>query len=186
MTAAIVAAESAFWALLALGLGLRYVGRHNRLSLWVLRCVPVVDVLLVAFVAADVAAGAPPNRGHALAAVYLGVTIAFGHSTIAWADRWFRYRFAGGPRPTKRAKGSRAAVRAIWREWLRVVLAVAVAAALILGLIAATASPIPADVATLSTSPYWATLAQMGVITVIWFLAGPAFAGRGHDQESTP
>lgn len=179
MIVAIVAAEVAFWLVLAAGLTTRYVLRRQRLSGALLVCVPLVDVALLCFVAVDIARGAPPSQGHALAAVYLGVTVAFGHSLVRWADAHFRHRFAGGPKPVKPAKGSRAEVRALWIEWFRVVLAVGIAAVLLLVMIALDGFDIPTDKAELTANPYWSTMAVAGLVTVIWFLAGPAFAGRG-------
>lgn len=179
MIAAIVAAEIAFWVVLVAGLTTRYVLRRERLSRVLLLCVPGVDLLLVTFVGIDIARGAEPSQGHALAAVYLGVTVAFGHSIIAWADARFRHRFAGGPRPVKPPKGSREAVRALWAEWLRLLLAVAIASVLLLAMIALEGEGVPASTDELGKDPYWGTMALMGIITAIWFLAGPAFAGTG-------
>lgn len=185
MIVAIAAAEIAFWVVLVSGLGARYVLRRPRLSRVLLLCVPAVDVLLVSFVAIDVAGGAEPTRGHALAAVYLGVTVAFGHSIVAWADARFRHRFDGGPRPTRPPKGSPAEVRALWREWLRVVLAVLIAGALLLGMIALEGTGVPASTEEASKDPYWSTIVLMGIVTAVWFVAGPAFAGRGHDDAGS-
>jgi hypothetical protein len=177
--AAIVAAEVAFWVVLISGLVARYVARRERLSRVLLLCVPGVDLLLVTFVGIDIARGAEPSRGHALAAVYLGVTVAFGHAIITWADARFRHRFAGGPRPQKPPKGSRQEARAVWREWLRLVLAVGIASALLLVMIALEGEGAPSSTDELGRDPYWGTMATMGVVTAIWFLAGPAFQGRG-------
>lgn len=179
MIGAIVTAEVAFWVVLLGGLTTRYVLQRQRLSSALLLAVPLVDIALVCFVAVDIARGAPPSQGHAIAAVYLGVTVGFGHSLVRWADARFRHRFAGGPRPVKPAKGSQAAVRALWAEWFRVVVAATVAAALLLVMIALDGSPMPRSEDQLAGSPYWSTLGTVGLITVIWFLAGPAFAGRG-------
>ncbi|GAB3263290.1 hypothetical protein [Kineosporia babensis] len=179
MIVAILTAEIGFWVFLLGGLLLRYLLRRNRLSTFVLACVPLVDLALLAFVTIDIARGAEPSRAHALAAVYLGFTVAFGHRTISWADAWFQHRFAGGPRPVKPPKGSRAAVRALWVEWARVVLT-AVIAAVGLGLmILAEGHGVPQGFDEAAQHPYWSTLLQLGMIVLIWFLAGPAFAGRG-------
>lgn len=179
MLVAILVAEVLFWVVLAAGLAVRYLAGRERLSTWVLRGVPLVDLALVALVAVDIAAGAPPSREHAVAAVYLGFTVAFGRATIAWADSRFRHWFTGGPRPHKPAKGSREEVRALWREWFRVLLAAALASALLLGMVAAEGSPLPGSLQEAALHPYWSMMQLLGIITVIWFLAGPAFAGPG-------
>jgi hypothetical protein len=177
--AAIIAAEVAFWVFLLGGLALRYLLRARGLSTVMLAAVPLVDLALLILVALDVVGGAPPTQPHALAALYLGITVAFGHPIIRRTDAWFRHRFAGGPKPLKPPKGSTEEVRAIWREWFRVVLAAAIAAACLLLMIALEGGHAPAGVDDVSAHPYWATLSLLPTVTVIWFLAGPAFAGRG-------
>lgn len=184
MIAVIFAAEAAFWVFLVAGLAVRYLARQEQLSIWLLRCVPLVDVVLVALVAVDLARGAEPSRAHALAAVYLGFTVAFGHATISWADAWFRYRFSGGPRPNKPAKGSRQEVLALWREWLRVLLGSAIACGLLLVMLAIEGSIVPRSAEEAGQHPYWSTMSLLGIVTAIWFLAGPAFAGRGRVEQA--
>lgn len=184
MIAAIITAEVAFWVLLLGGLTLRYLVRSRRASSIALAAVPLVDLALIVFVSIDIARGAAPTQAHALAALYLGFTVAFGHSVIARTDAWFRHRFANGPKPTKPQKGSRAEVRAVWVEWGRVVLAAAIAAVGLGIMILVEGDPIPTSVEEAAQHPYWATLLLTGLITVIWFLAGPAFAGRGSDGDA--
>ncbi|MCF7549590.1 hypothetical protein [Pseudonocardia sp. WMMC193] len=179
MIAAIIGAEVAFWALLLAGLALRYLARARRLSTVVLAGVPLVDLALLVLVAVDVLNGAPPTRPHAFAALYLGITVAFGHHIVQRTDTWFRYRFAGGPAPTRPPKGSTEEVRALWREWFRVLLAAAIGAACLLVMIGLEGGPAPADVEDAAGHPYWATLLLLPIVTGVWFLAGPAFAGRG-------
>lgn len=179
MIVAIAAAEIAFWVFLVAGLLTRYVARRERASRALLLCVPLVDVLLLVFVVVDVAGGAPPSTGHALAAVYLGATVMFGRSVVEWVDVRLRHRFAGGPAPAKPAKGSREAVRALWVEWFRVVGTVVIAAPLVLVMIAVRGVAVPTSLDAASASPYWGSLLLMAVVTGIWFAAGPAFAGRG-------
>lgn len=181
MIAAIVTAEIAFWVLLVGGLALRYLLRARRVSTIVLAAVPLVDLVLVAFVAVDIARGAPADRAHGLAAIYLGFTVAFGHSLIRSVDARFKHRFAGGPKPEKPAKGSREEVRASWAEWRRVVLAAAVASAGLLLLIALDGRPVPDSIGAATGDPYWSLIVMLGMVTGIWFLAGPAFARTKED-----
>ncbi|MFC4117008.1 hypothetical protein [Nonomuraea zeae] len=86
MIGLIVGCEVAFWVLLGLGLSARYLARAPRLGTVLLACVPVIDVMLLVLSAADLYRGATPDLGHALAGVYLGVTVAFGPTMIRWAD----------------------------------------------------------------------------------------------------
>lgn len=183
MIVAIVAAEVAFWVVVVTGLALRYLARAPRAGGVVLAAVPLVDLALVVFVAVDVAHGAPPTVGHALAAVYLGATLAFGRPLVHAADVRFAHRFAGGPAPVRPAKGSRAAVRALWVEWARVVVAAVIAAVGLGVLLLVEGHGLPRDLDEAGAHPYWGTLLLLASVTGIWFLAGPAFAGRGRPSR---
>lgn len=130
--------------------------------------------------------GAEPTHAHALAAVYLGLTVAFGHLIIGRVDAWFRYRFAGGPKPEKPPEGSTAEVRAIWSEWLRVLLAAVIAAIGLVVMISVDGGRIPSGIGEISAHPYWGILHTIGIVTGIWFLAGPAFAGSGDPALDRP
>ena len=181
--AAIVTAEVLFWVFLLGGLSLRYIVRARRASSGLLIAVPLVDLALLVFVTIDIAGGADPSQPHALAALYLGFTVAFGHSVVRWADVRFRHRFAGGPAPTRPPKGSRAEARAVWIEWARTVLAAVIAAAGLLVMIMVDGGGTPSSIETAAQHPYWATMLLLCIVVVLWFLAGPAFAGRGSELQ---
>ena len=185
MIVAILVAEAAFWSFLLGGLALRYLVKARRVSSLVLAAVPLVDLVLIVLIASDAARGAEPTQAHALATMYLGITVAFGHPIIRRTDAWFRYRFAGGPKPIKPPKGSTAEVRALWQEWFRLVVAVFIAATCLLGMIALEGWHLPESAADAADHPYWAALLLMAFIVAVWFLAGPAFAGRG-DRAPEP
>ncbi|WP_018750973.1 hypothetical protein [Paenibacillus sanguinis] len=87
----IIACEIAFWVVIAAGLIVRYMLKQPKLGLFLLALTPVIDLLLLIITGVDLYNGAVATTAHALAAVYIGVSIAFGKSMIAWADRWFRY-----------------------------------------------------------------------------------------------
>lgn len=179
MIAAIIGAEIAFWLLVIGGFSLRYILRTTPLSTFVLRLVPLVDVALVLLVIADLALGGEPTRPHAFAALYLGMTLAFGAPIIRRMDSWFRYRFDGGPKPIKPAKGSREEVKALWVEWLRLLCGFIIATGCILGMLVFDGWWLPSSLAEASEDPFWSTILLMGLVSVIWLLAGPGFAGTG-------
>lgn len=135
MIVAIVACEIGFWVLLVAGLAARYLLKARRLSAALLLSVPLVDVALLAFSVVDLRRGGEPETAHALAAVYLGVSVAFGHRMLAWADQRFAHRFAGGPPPVKPPKGGREHAAYERRMWLRHLLAYGIAG-VVLGLFA--------------------------------------------------
>src|SRR5437899_3014186 len=95
----LVACEIGFWVVLAAGLLLRYPLRRPRAGAVVLACVPLVDLVLLGATVADLRSGATAGVRHGLAAVYIGFSVAYGHSAVRWADGHFRHRFAGGPKP---------------------------------------------------------------------------------------
>jgi hypothetical protein len=132
----IVAAEIAFWATLLAGLVARYVLGRPRVGLALLIATPFVDLLLLAVTTIDLRRGGEAALPHALAAVYIGVSIAWGHRIIDWADARFAHRFAGGPVPERPPRtGPQHAARER-RGWLRRLLAWAAGTALLgLGLL---------------------------------------------------
>ncbi|MGY1601434.1 hypothetical protein [Geodermatophilus sp. SYSU D00815] len=127
----IVACEIAFWVLLLGGLLLRYAARRPRAGAVVLVCVPLVDLVLLGAAALDVRSGGTASLPHALAAVYLGVSVGFGHRMVRWADERVAHRFGGGPRPVRPPEAGPAHARHERRMWLHHLLAWGVGVALL-------------------------------------------------------
>lgn len=97
----IVGCEVAFWVVLFSGLAARYVLQWSRISWFLLLCVPLIDVALLAFTVMDLNNGATATFAHGLATAYVGFTVAFGSTMIRWADQRFAHSFGGGPPPWK-------------------------------------------------------------------------------------
>jgi len=102
IAALIIACEIGFWVLVLSGLACRYLLRAKRLGGALLASTILVDLLLLTLTAADLNRGAVASPFHGLAAVYIGFSLVYGKSMIRWADEWFAYRFAGGPKPVSR------------------------------------------------------------------------------------
>lgn len=99
----IVACEIGFWVVIIAGLVTRYVFNRKRLGLFFLALTPVIDLLLLLVTSFDLYHGATATQVHAIAAVYLGVSVAFGKSMIRWADERFLYYVKKqGKKPVKR------------------------------------------------------------------------------------
>lgn len=131
---AIIACEIGFWVAIVAGLALRYIARKPRLGAALLIAAPVIDLLLLALVAVDLIGGAAASWHHGLAALYIGVSVAYGHRMIAWMDAKFATRFRGAPpRP---AMTGVAYTIACWKDVGRTLLAAVIAAAILGGLIA--------------------------------------------------
>lgn len=171
------ACEIGFWVLIGAGLATRYLAPvlARRLSTVLLLLVPVLDVVLVVASLLDVARGSTPGLTHGLAAVYLGFTVAFGHSMIKWADGRFAYRFAGGPPPMKPPKYGAANVAYEWREWGKAALAWAIAMAVMVvtSFVAGAGIPVLRDWA---VDPMWTWAMRISVVLVIWFVGWPLWS----------
>lgn len=98
MLGVIIGCEVAFWVLILAGLACRYLLKWKKTGSALLLLTPVVDVVLLAVTVAHLRQGAEATFAHGLSAVYIGVSIAFGHGMVRWADERFAHRFAGGRR----------------------------------------------------------------------------------------
>ncbi|WP_411576919.1 hypothetical protein [Streptomyces sp. SCSIO ZS0520] len=131
----IVVCEVAFWVLLAAGLAVRYPLKMPRTGLALLLCEPLLELVLLAVTAIDLKNGAEPSWEHGLAALYIGFTVGYGHYTIGRLDAYAAHRFGTGPKPVKPPRYGYARARHEGVLWLRTLVAVAVAAALLQGAI---------------------------------------------------
>jgi hypothetical protein len=136
---AIVACEIGFWVAIVGGLCVRYLARMPRLGAALLIAAPVIDLVLLVLVATDLLGGGTASWHHGLAALYIGVSVAYGHRMIAWVDRRFAQRISGVPVPPK-PTGVAYAV-SCWKDAARTLLAAVIAAAILGGLILVVGAP---------------------------------------------
>lgn len=130
----IVASEIGFWIVIALGLITRYVFKRKKLGLFFLALTPVIDFILLITTSVDLYNGETATNIHALAAVYIGVSIGFGKSLIKWADEHFQYYvMKQGPKPVKRY-GMDYAMHYL-KGWGRHVISFIIGAGLLVGMI---------------------------------------------------
>jgi hypothetical protein len=115
----IIATEIAFWLLLLAGLTARYVLRRPGLGLALLVATPFVDLALLVVTTLDLRGGGEAALPHALAAIYIGVSVAWGHRIIRWADIRFAHRYASGPAPERAPRSGPAHAARERREWVR-------------------------------------------------------------------
>lgn len=165
---AIAVCEVAFWVFLLGGLAARYVLGRDLLSRILLICVPLVDVVLLTVSTVDIASGATADWTHGLAAVYLGVSVAFGPSIVAGADRWMARRSGVAQTPPAADRGR---LSTEWRLWLRWLLAALLASAILGAMVLIGGDPE-------RTRALWAGggwFAQLGLVSVIWLLFGPVW-----------
>ena len=126
LLAVIAGCEIAFWVLLAAGMSVRYLLRRPRTGAVLLAAVTLVDVVLLVASVIDLQHGGEPSFRHSLAAIFIGVSVGFGHQTIRWADRWAAYLLSGAPRPVKPPRSGPQRARRERQGWYRHLLAWAV------------------------------------------------------------
>jgi 2TM domain-containing protein len=134
LLAVIAGCEIGFWVLLAAGMATRYLLRRPRLGMVLLAMVPLVDVVMLIAGVIDIRSGGEPAFKHSLAAIFIGVSVGFGHQSLKWADGWAAYKFAGGPRPVKPKKGTREKALHERRGWYHHLLAYAVGVGVMIAL----------------------------------------------------
>lgn len=87
---AIVCCEILFWVFIVAGLIVRYGFRRERLGFRLMAMSPVIDIVLLVLTVFDLSRGSTATIAHGLAAIYIGVSLAFGKQMIAWADERYR------------------------------------------------------------------------------------------------
>jgi hypothetical protein len=154
LIALIIVAEVAFWSVLLSGLAARYLLCRPRLGMALLVVTPVVDLALLAATTIDLRRGGEAALPHALAAVYIGVSVAWGKQMVSWADARFAHRFAGGPPPERPPHTGRPHAARQRREWLRHLSAWATCTAL-LGLGVVVGGDLKRTMALLNVAALW-------------------------------
>ena len=167
--AAIVLCEVGFWVVLLAGLAVRYLARRPRLGAVLLTLVPAIDLVLLALVAADLLQGGTASWQHGAAAIYIGLSVAFGRQMIAWADVRFAHRFAGGAAPKKLA--GREYTAKCWQDVLRTLLMVIIAAAILGTLILVANDPAQTE----ALSGFFRVLGTIFAIDLIWAVSYTAW-----------
>jgi hypothetical protein len=138
LVAVIIGCEIMFWVFVVLGLVSRYLLRRKTTGKIFLFCTPLVDLTLLVITIININSGIEITFVHGLAAIYIGVSVAFGRQMIAWADRQFSRRFVPGSQPRgpqpPRLYGKEHAVHER-RGWLRHLLAWCIGSAILFGII---------------------------------------------------
>jgi hypothetical protein len=112
----------------------RYLFRMPKAGLVLLAAVPLVDVVMLVASVLDIQRGGEPGFKHSLAAIFIGVSVGFGHQSLKWADKWAAHHFGGAPRPVKPPKKGPERARRERAGWYRHLLSYGVGVGIMVGL----------------------------------------------------
>ncbi|QQE73498.1 hypothetical protein KDJ56_16545 [Brevibacillus composti] len=130
----IIASEILFWIVILAGLIARYMLHRKKLGFILLASTPLIDFILLVATSVDLYRGSIATQAHALAAVYIGVSLIFGKSMIQWADERFRYYVTKqGSLPPKRYGLDYA--KHYFKGWIKHLFSYALGAGILYGLV---------------------------------------------------
>ncbi len=96
--------------------------------------VPLVDVVMLVASVIDIRRGGEPSFSHSLAAIFIGVSVGFGHQTLKWADSGPRTTWPVRPARSSRRSAARSGLAASAPGWFRHLLAYVVGVGIMIGL----------------------------------------------------
>lgn len=131
----IIACEIGFWIFVLAGLIARYVFKQKKLGAFLLIGTPIVDLVLLLATVVDLKNGAEAAAVHGIAAIYIAVSVVYGHHMIKWADKQFAFRFANGEKPVKRKKYGKELAKEERKGWYYHLLAWLIGSALLAAII---------------------------------------------------
>lgn len=130
----IIACEIGFWIFVLAGLGARYILKNKKLGIFLLICTPIVDFILLIVTVVDLKNGAVATALHGIAAIYIAISIVFGHQMIKWADGHFSYRFGNGKK-TDKLKYGKVHARQKREGWYRHLLSLLIGGGILMSII---------------------------------------------------
>lgn len=130
----IILAEIAFWIFISAGLVSRYILKRQRLSIVLLALTPVVDLALLILTAIDLRNGQAASVAHGIAAIYIGVSVAYGKTMINWADEKFQQWILKQPQEKEPLFGKVKGIHEL-KMWIRHIIAYGIGSALLYAMI---------------------------------------------------
>lgn len=131
----ILICEISFWVFVLLGFCFRYLFKMRRIGATILIFTPIIDFILFIFTITDLKSGTPANFTHGIAAIYIGVSVSFGHTIIKRCDERFAYYFANGSKPVPQPKYGKAYANIERSGWYKHLLAWMIGVGLIIVMI---------------------------------------------------
>ncbi len=181
----IIACEVGFWVLIAAGLGARYFLKWKRVGAILLLATPLLDLALLAASIIDLRSGGEAGFRHALAAVYLGYTVVFGHRTVKWADAKVAHRLGQGPPPPKPPTAWMPRFRYELKYWFLIVAMYAIAWA-VTGLFVLIVGDAEATMPVVEQMAGWAFVLVIAAIWPVGALLFPSKQPEEPEGESAP
>lgn len=164
----IIGCEIGFWIFLFAGLLTRYYFQQEKLSRFLLLCVPLLDLILLIATFTDLNNGATAEFAHGLAAAYLGFTLVFGKSVIAWADKKVGDQFNPEQIEDEPELIGFAYTKYEWLSWFKCILACGIAALILY--VGINFVGVPERVEALSDWYY-----NLINLMFLWWIFGPAW-----------
>nr|WP_106782476.1 hypothetical protein [Lysinibacillus timonensis] len=130
----IILAEVAFWVAISLGLVSRYIFKMKGLSWFFFVLTPFIDLSLIILTVIDLQDGTNATTVHGIAAIYVGVSLAYGKTMIHWADEKFQTWFMKKPSNKRKLTGKAKGIHEV-KMWARHVVAYIIGSILLWGMI---------------------------------------------------
>ncbi len=179
----IIVCEIGFWVLILAGLMIRYIWRRKKLGLVLLALTPVVDLILLIATVIDLRSGTTPTAAHALAAVYIGVSVAFGKSMVAWADRRFAKKYGQAPSTPDPPKYGEMHAKHERITWLRHLLAYAISTVILILMILFIGKPEETKVL-LGTIQLWGIIVLIDFVISFSYTLWPRKEKKGAENNA--
>ena len=155
----ILLAEIAFWVVISAGLVSRYIWKRQRLSIVLLALTPVIDLALLMLTAIDLRNGQAASVVHGIAAIYIGISVAYGKTMIEWADDKFHQWILKQPKEKVRLFGKAKGIHEL-TMWSRHIVSYGIGSALLYGMIQYIGESGNTDV-------FWEMIKYWGIIVLI-------------------
>lgn len=159
----IIICEILFWVFALLGICFKTIFKMPKLGKFFLILIPIDDVLLIIFNIVSLLMDEPFSYSHSLSGIYLGVTLAFGESIIAWLDDKIN-------KVKKNKKKDYAYEMFYFKKWLLSILIYLV----VMGIFYI--------ILFINGKPYntFEALSGLVIVTVIWYVTGPLWVKKDH------
>ncbi len=176
--AVLTTCAAAFWVCVLAAFTARYLLGRVRVATGFAVATPVLAVVMVAVVSADLAAGGHASPVHALGAVHVGLLVGYAPPALAGAEHCFTYLVAGGRPPRREHPSAAERAERLRSRWAHHVLGWAAGSLTLLGPVLALADPSRTGALT-DAMVVWAAVVLVEVVVAALHAGRPRTGGRG-------